>query len=297
MWKYLVILSVIGALAVYVAIQDQRSATKSTEQSTAPSKAVVAPEAHNDHPKSDTENTKRNSPRWYRLFAWPEGITTWAIILTLLAVAEQARESAKATRAVRDSLPHQQQAAEAALLNAQAVIHAERPWMVIEHKGYHSQGRGTYVFKIEAVNYGKSPAMIDICTDPIIKACIFPDKELPLPYPAPGSLLLNPKILTPGKRMDITIFDPDSIDNETKRAIFRTENQGSEASKIVIFGELVYGDGISKRTLSNSVLLYQGQVGLFRGRPKPYHVRSSRIQHLDIAGKRPISKLGHYQVS
>jgi hypothetical protein len=129
MRKYLATLVLIFALAVYVSIQNQRSAIADAEQSASPADTISAAASHDDHPQNN-----RNSPHWYRLFSWPEGITTWAIILTLLAVAEQASESAKATQAVRDSLPHQEQAAQAAVRNAEALINAERAWIIPELK-------------------------------------------------------------------------------------------------------------------------------------------------------------------
>lgn len=54
----------------------------------------------------------------YRIntFTWPEGAATWALFLTLLVIAWQSTET-------RD-------AAKAALLNAEAVINAERAWMI-----------------------------------------------------------------------------------------------------------------------------------------------------------------------
>lgn len=38
-------------------------------------------------------------PNWYHIFSWPEGVTTWAVILTLLAIAEQTSETRKAAEA------------------------------------------------------------------------------------------------------------------------------------------------------------------------------------------------------
>jgi hypothetical protein len=51
---------------------------------------------------------------------------------TLGLIWWQAKKTAEATRAVRDSLPHQQQAAEAASRNAEALINAERAWIIPE---------------------------------------------------------------------------------------------------------------------------------------------------------------------
>jgi uncharacterized repeat protein (TIGR01451 family) len=151
MRKYLAILALIFALAIYVSIQNRRSTAKATQQGAPPTNTIIAAESHDDQSDNHTSNTERNSPTWYRLFAWPEGITTWAIILTLLAVAEQARESAKATQAVRDSLPHQERAAKAALLNAQAVVSAERAWIIPELKSIYTQKEDNRWYRYDGV--------------------------------------------------------------------------------------------------------------------------------------------------
>jgi hypothetical protein len=108
--------------------------------------------------------------------------------ITFLAVRRQAIETAKAAKAAADSVEEMKQqaeilerqtkatetAAEAALLNAQAVIHSERPWLLIpiENKIYDIQPPviierrpGTHgalssgcMFALK--NYGRSPARV-----------------------------------------------------------------------------------------------------------------------------------------
>jgi hypothetical protein len=66
--------------------------------------------------------------------------SNWALVLigagTAYAVWIQAPETAGATKAMRDSLPFQEEAAEAASKNAQALINAERPWLFISPVGF-----------------------------------------------------------------------------------------------------------------------------------------------------------------
>lgn len=38
-------------------------------------------------------------PFWYQFVSWPEGITAWALLFTLIAIAEQARDARKAAQA------------------------------------------------------------------------------------------------------------------------------------------------------------------------------------------------------
>ena len=82
----------------------------------------------------------------YELFSWPEGITTWAIIATGFVIAWQANETRRAAQAGEES-------AKAAFLNAQAIISAERAWIVVT---VDESPVGVYRFWAE--NKGKTPA-------------------------------------------------------------------------------------------------------------------------------------------
>jgi len=141
-------------LTVYVSIQDKRSAQQTPQETVQSNRGAVATKANENHPQQNGSYPERNAPSWYRFFRWPDGPTTWVIVLTLLAIAEQARETAKATQAVRDSIPLQRDAANAALLNAKAVINSERPWVVIFAA---NTKRGAF---FRAGNLGRTPAEI-----------------------------------------------------------------------------------------------------------------------------------------
>ena len=64
MKKYIASFALIFALAVYVSVQDK-------------------------HPVQDSAHREWNAPRWYGFVRWPDGAATWAVLLTLLAIAEQ----------------------------------------------------------------------------------------------------------------------------------------------------------------------------------------------------------------
>jgi hypothetical protein len=116
MRKYVAILALIFSLAIYVYIQDQRSATNSARQGAPPTDTISAADAHSNHPQRDTEHSGWNPPRWHKLFTWPEGITTWAIILTLMAIAEQTKQTARAAN-----------------ISERAVIASLRPRLEVKH--------------------------------------------------------------------------------------------------------------------------------------------------------------------
>jgi hypothetical protein len=67
-----------------------------------------------------------NCPRWYvlflySLFRWPNGTGAWALILTLLAIADQSEQTKKAAEAARDS--------------AEAQMDADRAWILVSVHG------------------------------------------------------------------------------------------------------------------------------------------------------------------
>jgi hypothetical protein len=94
-----IIAAVILGLTIYVAIQDQRATEQAPEQTAHQANAPVASGVGNEHPQENTKKPSRNLPSWYGFFTWPDGMTAWAILLTLLAVAWQANETRRAAEA------------------------------------------------------------------------------------------------------------------------------------------------------------------------------------------------------
>jgi len=125
MWKYLVMFAVVFGLAVYVARQDERAAQQATRKATQLNKDAVSAKTNEEHPQENVGDTERQTPSWYGFFRWPNGTTTWAIILTLLAIAEQTSQTAKAAKATEF-------AAKAADMNAKAFISSERAWILVK---------------------------------------------------------------------------------------------------------------------------------------------------------------------
>lgn len=98
-----VLAAVILGLTVYVSVQNQRAAEQAVHQADQKPKAG-APSLGHEEPQENTKNPQRNPPGWYRFFTWPDGMTTWAILLTLWAIAWQSNETKKAAQASRDSV-------------------------------------------------------------------------------------------------------------------------------------------------------------------------------------------------
>lgn len=95
MLKYVAIFAVIFGVTVFVSVENRRDAQRAAQ----PINASTSPSAHDDHPQENAKKSEPASPRWFGFFNWPEGITAWAIFLTLFAIAEQTKQTKKAAEA------------------------------------------------------------------------------------------------------------------------------------------------------------------------------------------------------
>lgn len=98
MLKYLAALFLIFGLAVYISIQDKRAAEQSTQNATGPNNGALPANAEEYHPQENVSDAERNLPSWYGFFRWPNGTTVWAIVLTLVVIADQTSQTAKAAK-------------------------------------------------------------------------------------------------------------------------------------------------------------------------------------------------------
>ena len=133
---------------------------------------------------------------WYEIPEW------WLCILgvpTLVFVGWQSWETRKAAKAGSES-------ARAALLNAQAVITSERPWLAvrfIQEQSMRFEEQMAVNFFCEIKNEGKTPAiLIDV-----VARVVFNANLVPLPdEPIYGVVkLLNQRMLVPGATYSISI--------------------------------------------------------------------------------------------
>jgi hypothetical protein len=102
-WKYGIVVFIILGFYVYVSHHDQSTRDQYEQKCNQLNASAVPPSGHHEDCDKGAENAARHEPRWYRLFGWPEGITTWAILLTLLALAEQTSQTRRAADAAAES--------------------------------------------------------------------------------------------------------------------------------------------------------------------------------------------------
>jgi hypothetical protein len=124
MLKYFLVFVLLLATSVLITGQYQ----KYTHNPAAPSEnSGSAPIASTNPPKSttDAEDAERDHPHWYlafQVFGWPNGITVWALFLTLMALAEQTGQTRKAAEATQDSAKATEDAARAGQDSATAAL-------------------------------------------------------------------------------------------------------------------------------------------------------------------------------
>jgi len=83
---------------------------------------------------TQADQAKEKPPKAEVAIEWANWALVCVGLITFYAVWRQAKAANEATQAMRDSIPLQQKAANAALLNAQAVMNAERAWVIAELK-------------------------------------------------------------------------------------------------------------------------------------------------------------------
>jgi len=130
--------------------------------------------------------------------------------------------------------------AQAALLNAQAIIDAERPWLVITVE---PSPRTENSFTVTATNRGRTPATI-VATAEKIKIAL-DETHLPSPpeYGEPGAPRV-PIILLPGEFTAIKPFSRDDVkglcDSEERYKRIETWEE-----KVFLYGKVIYKDLIA----------------------------------------------------
>lgn len=218
-WKYVMAIAVIWTCAIYVSHQYAK-VRKQCEETCRHVRTVAVPSvAHEKTCNECEQDAERNFPTWYRLFSWPEGITTWAIVLTLIAIAEQTSQTRKA--------------AEAALLNARAVINAERPWILISVKSPPGPMGG---FTVHARNKGRTPAMI--IESRMGCAAVKTISDLPAQAVYPITNPIENRIVIPGGATHIVWFDQRLFTGVLKDSVPLFSWEG----EVFVFGKVRYRD-------------------------------------------------------
>jgi len=126
--------------------------------------------------------------------------------------------------------------ANAAALNAQAVINAERPWVLVNPKPK-KDASGQYI--VGAFNAGRTPAVIldGHCSCDKHSADFVPPENLNDPFDRPKRDLIVSEDSFP-----IRVIDPESLINQAGR-----EGGGTNQQTVFVYGQLRYWDTFTDR--------------------------------------------------
>jgi hypothetical protein len=234
MKKYLAGLGIIALVSIFVTCQKEKYAYDSPSPAADGSKATVA-STNKVNPPSNSKDAQGNLPRWemvviYRVFGWPEGVTVWALFLTLITIAEQTSQTRKAADAAKES-------AKAALLNAEVLINSERAWLLAT-LGPFMESEDTQA--IVAKNCGRTPAKV-IRYSRINVRIVDHESDLPRsPIYEEFDPLTDPLILLPEGFREFSTFSEktirDACDPDTFLSIQRNKKQA------FIYGKVIYQD-------------------------------------------------------
>ncbi len=137
MLKYFLGFVLLLALSVFITGQYEKYAYNPASYSDKSSNAVLGP-ANSINPTTNAENAERDHPSWhlaYQVFGWPNGITVWALFLTLMAVADQTRHTARAAKGTEDSVAVNRETAKRQLRAYIEVVIGDAMWQERD-KGY-----------------------------------------------------------------------------------------------------------------------------------------------------------------
>ena len=168
---------------------------------------------------------------------WTNLVLVIVALGTGIVIGWQAWETRKAARGA-------QKAADAAFLNAQAVINAERARLLFEvEKEMDRKMHGIAIFTIYAVNHGRTPAEFVRIKGPVETVCgdIY---DLPIPMKTHPSKLPDKWHIMPNEKCFIARFVPASM---TIQALELAQAGGVSINEQerVIYGDVMYRDGIS----------------------------------------------------
>ena len=197
--------------------------------------------------------TVANPPRSPAPVTWPvRDRIAWAANLVLVVLGYVAmmmalatlRKIERQTKVAEDSAAAATDSARAALLYAEAITRAERPWILISVEPSRTVKNG---FLVTAANRGRTPAAIVASID----RTTFARDESALPVPPQyedgmAGAPFVPIILLPGESTEIKSFSRDDVKGLCASAEKLKQVEDWE-EKIYLYGKVTYGDLISPR--------------------------------------------------
>lgn len=154
MKKYLWVCGLLLFVSFFVTYQYEKRAH---DAGTADRRGQLPAVAANDapEPRAYSKQANRNSPGWnfaHLVFGWPNGVTVWAVLVTLVVIAEQTHETRRAANATSIAAENAMVQSE---LSRKTLIQQYRPKLIV---------RGCVPLKgklsLVIVNTGGTPAYL-----------------------------------------------------------------------------------------------------------------------------------------
>jgi hypothetical protein len=228
-WKYLVSVAVVFGCAVFVSHQYWRIRQQCSKKCDTSLTSSFSPSSSAESFGKCQQDAERRLPRWYRLFWWPEGVTAWAILLTLLAIGEQTHQTRRA-----------------ADISEQVLVSQFRPRVIVRKVDLRvpdpdkpSISPQHFVLEFVLINTGETPAAI----------CDWEVNFEWIPSPPPANLILSQKIkafrLAAGERKQMDIPIPDDGGFPAGFYFLEETLAGGKSQTVypVCSGTIIYADG------------------------------------------------------
>jgi hypothetical protein len=174
-------------------------------------------------------------------------VGTIVALSTLGAIKKQAEIMGEHRTSLEQLATAASDNAKAALLNAEALINAERPWIMVQIKKHAPENNASKAtFQFIAFNFGKTPARIVYCDEPQTECLTNPDNELTIPPNYRSGVLFRERFLAPRDNFAIGTLNPSAANIEMDMATAaRNRNVSVEAMRLVAYGKIEYRDGVS----------------------------------------------------
>lgn len=244
--RIFVVAAILAFAPIAMAIQNKPSGTQNRKAAQQTNPAV--PISVNCNCTTKKDDSKDKPQGWYKLITWPEGVATWALILTLGAIVWQACESRRSAN-----------------ISERAVIASLRPKLVVRRisliPGKLEEIDGVTTLKDDhqwrigcvIANIGGSNARITE-SDLTIKRLGVGTIQGLLPNlpPYEGKYSFAKVSIEPGLRQEEVIVMDKNTDTMRFRLLYQMAKNGqnTNTSPLVCFGFLHYRDdsGIGRRT-------------------------------------------------
>lgn len=176
---------------------------------------------------------------WQERISWGANIVLVVLgYIAILIALSLLRKIERQTRYGEAAAQAAQESAQAALVQTQALVRAERPWIIMSVRPSQTIDNG---FSVIATNRGRGPARIVSTVDEIVSAVDEARLAAKPEYHREPAAPEDPLILLPGEVTEIVSFSRADVKRicETDERLARVEKW---EEKIFLYGEVTYRD-------------------------------------------------------